>query len=190
MSFTTPKCDLHPYFPMPQLCLKCLEIATTHPSDTDMQGTSDLSTSTYPELDANVFDFTNPYQIINPAPINTAPASFAANSTWTSRNRPAPFIQTNPVHDHYSDRFALSPVEQDKQYAGNYYTDAGALSPIEKLPTRKREKKVADAMEADEDTIIVDVPGDGLSKPRGRPRKAQDSTTAPKPSVSVIEEEE
>jgi len=155
-----------------------------------MQGTSDLSTSTYPELDANVFDFTNPYQIINPAPINTAPASFAANSTWTSRNRPAPFIQTNPVHDHYSDRFALSPVEQDKQYAGNYYTDAGALSPIEKLPTRKREKKVADAMEADEDTIIVDVPGDGLSKPRGRPRKAQDSTTAPKPSVSVIEEEE
>jgi hypothetical protein len=119
-------------------------MAATRPNIAEYDGTMDLATSIYPEIDASIlagpeFPYKVPQETSFKVPIakmyspTRAPIlSLDTNIRFTSKYWYAPF-ETNTVRDHYGERFALSPVDCPKMFAGLHYSDKHALSPIEEI---------------------------------------------------------
>jgi hypothetical protein len=126
-------CRMHPFVPMPDFCMRCCELEGMTFQDIKMPGASDLATSVYPEIDNSVSKISSlamrhllPMPSIAHVTKKVSGPAIAREATWFSKDNTAPFV-ANPTHDHYSERFALEPTEQQDQYAGTPYTDMHAL---------------------------------------------------------------
>jgi len=158
-------CPDHSLISVPQHCINSFLISANEfgveKQDMDIAESeaTDVPQSRYPDLEDILFGSKNAYNIpaTQPAQSQTtdnfvAPvaniASFTAPtqptitrpvhpmlSVPTSLTHSAPY-QITPSHDYYSDRFALSPCEENiGLWAPNYYSDRLALSP--KLPPKR-----------------------------------------------------
>ena len=136
-------CTIHPYLnactcvgPSPPTSPRILEAT--------QGGTQDLPTSIYPEIDERILASpVVPYQeekereFVAPVPTMTG-QDLKVNTCFNMMGAFTPFITTfEAQHDHYPERYALSPEERPVLYAGNYYSDKYALSPVERSEKRK-----------------------------------------------------
>jgi hypothetical protein len=94
-----------------------------------IQSAQSQTTDNFTAPVVNMTSFTAPVQPFITRPVHPM------LSVLTSRTYSAPY-QITPSHDYYSDRFALSPCEENiGLWAPNYYSDRLALSP--KLPPKR-----------------------------------------------------
>lgn len=166
-------CAEHPFFPVPFECMKCSFFAyhREHAAETQISGASNRASSLYPEPSNDRFcsngPHHNPFQTSMRYAVPTVNTSKSFKPTIISKTilpktLPAP-ITTKSRHDHYPERFALSPRDRPTMYAGNFYTDKLALSPVEENDSEEDAECESDPGMPEAPAIVVEKTAEKLS---------------------------
>jgi hypothetical protein len=120
-----------------------------------IEGTDDFANSIYPEINNTLLAGSGgfPYKMASAKSFQAPTAKMFSPSLppmlkvdtsirFISKFWYPPF-ETQAVHDHYSEIFALSPKERPQMYAGYHYSDKYALSPIQQPSRQSYVEKLA-----------------------------------------------
>lgn len=120
-----PTCPYHAHSPQPQYCNICSSIALTpkgqHIQAVPAAGQSYPRPAQYGAANSFTAPTATESRFASPAQPNRG-----VQGRLTPRHQAAPFVQT-PQHDHYSDRFALSPKDREPRVE-DHYPERYALS--------------------------------------------------------------